>query len=47
MVPWKLLELQGINRTWYVGAIASFETMENVVDYNHMIADLYLPEKSE
>jgi hypothetical protein len=33
-LPWDILENQGSHRTWFIGSSVSFETTENVVDYN-------------
>eukprot|EP00463_Aulacantha_scolymantha_P003982 TRINITY_DN4933_c0_g1_i1.p1 TRINITY_DN4933_c0_g1~~TRINITY_DN4933_c0_g1_i1.p1 ORF type:complete len:307 (-),score=31.89 TRINITY_DN4933_c0_g1_i1:145-1029(-) len=32
--PWDLFELQGLNKVFWLGASASFETVEHVIDYN-------------
>jgi hypothetical protein len=44
LYPWKLLEAQGKNRTWYIGSSACFESVEDVVSYNVLLRDLFLPE---
>ena len=40
--PWRLFESQGKRRTWYVGASACFESVHDVVGYNHQVVDKYL-----
>jgi hypothetical protein len=40
--PWRLFEAQGKMRTWYAGASACFESVHDVVGYNHQIIDRYL-----
>ncbi len=37
--PWELLDHQGRNRTWYAGASACFESVNDVVEFNHMLID--------
>jgi len=32
--PWRIWDLQGKNRTWWVGSYASFESVADVLDYN-------------
>ncbi len=32
--PWKIFDLQGANKTWFIGSSVSFESVNNVVDYN-------------
>jgi len=44
LYPWKLLEAQGQNRTWYIGSSCCFESVEDVVSYNILLRDLFLPE---
>jgi hypothetical protein len=38
-LPWDLLELQGRHKTWYLGASSSFESVNDVVNYNLMMLD--------
>ena len=33
-LPWRIWDLQGQRRTWFVGSYACFETIADVVDYN-------------
>jgi len=40
--PWEILDLQGKNKTWYAGSSACFESVEDVVSYNHLLLKLYL-----
>jgi len=37
-LPWKLLKMQGSQRTFYIGASAVFESINDVTNYNNMIA---------
>lgn len=37
--PWNILPLQGQENVWYVGSSVSFESIENVLDYNRLIVD--------
>lgn len=37
--PWKLLEMQGEMRTWYIGSSACFESVEAVLEFNHFMVD--------
>ena len=39
--PWKVLEMQGHNRTIYAGSSACFESVEDVVSYNHLILQTF------
>ena len=36
---WDIIAMQGANRTFYIGASASFESINDVTNYNHMIMD--------
>jgi len=40
---WRLFDLQGHKRTWYIGSSASFESVLNVVNYNRMLLDTISP----
>ena len=42
MYPYKILEMQGKNKTWYAGSSACFESVEDVVAYNHLLFKLFL-----
>lgn len=42
MYPWKLWEMQGKHKTWYIGCCASFETAEHVTTFNRQIVDTLL-----
>jgi len=42
LYPWKLLEYQGSQKTWYIGSSACYESTEDVVSYNHLLIDLFL-----
>lgn len=37
--PWDLLEMQGKNKMWYLGASSSFESIDDIVNYNLMLLD--------
>lgn len=39
--PWKLRDLQGGNRTWWIGSNVCFESVLDVVNYNHMLFDMF------
>jgi len=43
--PWKILDMQGVNKTWYAGSSVCFESVEDVVCYNHLLfkLDLQIP----
>jgi Flavin containing amine oxidoreductase len=36
---WDLLDMQGEQKTWWIGASASLDTTHNVINYNRMILD--------
>jgi hypothetical protein len=38
-LPWDLVEMQGYNRTFYIGASACFESVNDVTNYNVMLAE--------
>jgi len=33
-LPWRVFETQGKNRTWYIGSSVSFESIEDITNYN-------------
>jgi len=37
--PWRMLAIQGENRTWHLGNVASFESVSNVLHYNNLLLD--------
>lgn len=37
--PWQILSLQGQDNIWYIGGSVSFESMEAIMSYNHMLMD--------
>merc|ERR1719291_230546 len=37
--PWELLDLQGRHKMWYLGASSSFESINDIVNYNLMLLD--------
>jgi len=41
-LPWDLVDLQGSQKTWWLGASASFESVHDVTNYNLMIIKKYL-----
>lgn len=45
--PWRLLEMQGENRTWYAGSSCIFESVHDVVNYNHALLDRVLGPQNE
>ncbi|GMI11288.1 hypothetical protein TrLO_g10485 [Triparma laevis f. longispina] len=38
-LPWKLMETQGEGKTWWLGASASFESVNDVLNYNLQVLD--------
>jgi len=40
--PWQILDSQGTFNTIYIGASVSFESMNDVVNYNLMLEEEYL-----
>lgn len=40
--PWRILELQGSRKTWYIGCSVSFESVNDLVSYNDMLIDRFL-----
>ncbi|GMH80711.1 hypothetical protein TL16_g08665 [Triparma laevis f. inornata] len=38
-LPWKLMEMQGEGKTWWLGASASFESVNDVLNYNLQVLD--------
>jgi len=41
--PWKILEIQGKNRTLYAGASTCFESVNDVINYNLMMLNRFAP----
>ena len=41
-IPWKLFDMQGERKTWWIGASASFESVHDVTNYNLMLLKTYL-----
>mmetsp|Transcript_12694 Transcript_12694/g.30216 ORF Transcript_12694/g.30216 Transcript_12694/m.30216 type:complete len:629 (+) Transcript_12694:74-1960(+) len=41
-IPWKLFEMQGERKTWWIGASACFESVHDVTNYNLMLLKHYL-----
>lgn len=39
--PWKIIEMQGSNRTWYIGSSVSFESVLDVTSYNLMLLEMF------
>lgn len=37
LLPWKIFESQGKNRTWYIGSSCCFESVEDVTRYNDQL----------
>jgi len=44
--PWKILEMQGARNTWWAGASVSFESVNDVVNYNKMLVEKFLHKSS-
>jgi len=44
--PWKLLEIQGKNRTIYTGGSAFFESVQDILNYNSMVLHGLLGKKN-
>lgn len=42
-LPWEIVDMQGSQKTWWLGASASFESVHDVTNYNLMILEKYLP----
>ncbi|MEN0061041.1 MAG: FAD-dependent oxidoreductase [Myxococcota bacterium] len=42
--PWKVLDLQGQNRTFWVGASACFESLRDIVNYNLLLMSEHFDE---
>ena len=45
--PWRLLDMQGLNNTWWIGSSACFESINDVFEYNLQICNRYLDSSSE
>ena len=41
--PWKVFEMQGSYRTWYIGASVSFESVKGVMEYNKLLLRQFQP----
>ena len=41
--PWKVFEMQGSYRTWYIGASVSFESVKGVMEYNKLLLRQFKP----
>ena len=39
--PWRILELQGKNRTWYVGSSTCFEALNAIISYNKRLVEVW------
>lgn len=35
--PWKIIDMQGTNKTWYIGSSVSFESIRDVMNYDQML----------
>lgn len=40
--PWKILSEQGTKHSWYIGSSVCFETINTLMNYNHLMIDKYL-----
>jgi hypothetical protein len=38
---WDILDMQGKYNTWYIGSSVSFESIESVFEYNHLLMKMY------
>ncbi|XP_056015405.1 uncharacterized protein LOC130053007 [Ostrea edulis] len=38
---WDVLDMQGMYNTWYIGSSVSFESIESVFEYNHLLMKLF------
>ena len=45
--PWALFERQGVNRTWYLGGSACFESVHDITMYTQQVLDHVLGEGEE
>ncbi|MEO8401747.1 MAG: FAD-dependent oxidoreductase [Gammaproteobacteria bacterium] len=45
--PWKILDFQGQNHTWYGGSSTCFESVLSVVNYNNQLISMILPEEKQ
>jgi len=43
-LPWNLVDMQGSQKTWWLGASSSFESVHDVTNYNLMVLKKYLSE---
>jgi len=41
--PWKILDIQGKNRTFYSGSSTCFESVNDVINYNLMLLNRFIP----
>jgi hypothetical protein len=39
--PWKVLNMQGRHRTCYIGSSVSFDSLEDVISYNHLLFKIF------
>lgn len=45
-LPWDLIDMQGSQKTWWLGASAIFESVHDVTNYNRMILKKYMSSSS-
>jgi len=43
--PWRIIDMQGTNKTWYAGSSACFESIEDVISYNHLLFRIFFDAK--
>jgi hypothetical protein len=43
---WKVFEMQGKYRTWYIGASVSFESVKSVMEYNKLLLRQFRPDNA-
>ena len=41
-VLWRILDLQGVYSTWYIGSSVSFESVKSVMEYNRMLIRMFI-----
>ncbi|XP_061190232.1 uncharacterized protein LOC133198102 [Saccostrea echinata] len=44
---WDVLDMQGMYITWYIGASVSFDAIESVLEYNHLLLKLFFNKQPE
>jgi len=44
---WQVFDIQGLRRTWYIGASVSFESVKSVLEYNNLLLRQMVPGRKE